>query len=438
MNLTYKSMGRLLIKIFARAIIISSIIFCACEKNQGSFTLGEEYIESQSELNLIETFAVDLSTVILDTVVTTGTGTLLVGNYRDYVFGKISSRSFFQLGIPDTFNVEADDVYDSLSLVLIYNDYFFGDTTRSQQLSVHRLTENIEAEDDYAITNATTFSYDPVPIGSIIYTPQPNSDMDTVSIKISDDIGRDLFTKLKEDSDILTDNERFIDFFHGLVLMADETYEGAIIGFKSDVSLILYTRRTDLTTVKINHEFKLEDTNKQFNNITHDFSATQLNALVKQQTELANTVTGGMAFLQGGIGLVIRVDFPALEDLLMFDRGVILKAQLCLSPSPNSYNEFDLPSQLVIYEADQRNLMLDDLGGVAYSTLTVDEFYNEETMYFFDITNYLTNELADSYVDPDKGLFITLPLTDLKTTFDRLIIDAQNQNTKLKIYYLSY
>jgi len=204
----------------------------------------------------------------------------------------------------------------------------------------------------------------------------------------------------------------------------------------------LYTSRGALTTEKINYEFRLENLTKQFNNIIHDFTSTQLNTLFEQRNELSSTKTGGLSFLQGGIGLVIRVDFSSLQEILLFDRGKIAEVQLSISPLRNSYNDFDLPPELILYESDNLNrrneLVLNNQGAVASSTLILDELYQEETTYLFDITKYLNDELADSYVDPEKGLLVTLPSDDLKAGFYRLIMDAQNQNTKLKIYYLSY
>jgi hypothetical protein len=423
-------------------IFITSLFVCACNEKAKKFPLGGEFIESQTDIYLIDTLSVSLSTIILDTVHTSGTGSLLIGNYRDDICGKISSRSYFQVGIPEDYDVNEGDLFDSLKLVIRYNKYFFGDTTRSQKISVHRLTENIESDDNHIITSVTFFNYDPLPIGSIFYTPTPNIETDTLFIKISDDIGLDLFEKLKDDSEILSNNESFINYFHGLALVADDAYDGAIIGFlankEEDLKLILYTSRKDLTVRKINYEFKLVDPTKAFNHISHDFTSTQLNTLVEQKTKLSSLQTGGLSFLQGGIGLAIRVDFPSLNELLLLDRGKILKAQLSISPLKNSYNDRDLPYKLIMYELGKRNGTLGMQDEVSSSTPTIDRLYNEETAYLFDITTYLINKLADSYADPDKNLLITLPSNYQQSTFCRLIVDAQNKNTKLKIYYLNY
>ena len=119
-------------------IFITSFFLNTCKENPGEFTLGEEFIESQTYITLIDTFSANLSTVILDTVITSGTESMLIGNYRDNVFGKITSHSYFQIGIPDSlelYDVQNDDIYDSLNLIIRYNNYFFGDTTRLQRIS---------------------------------------------------------------------------------------------------------------------------------------------------------------------------------------------------------------------------------------------------------------------------------------------------------------
>jgi hypothetical protein len=441
MNGKLKPIGSFQNMLLALILVISMATFYGCNKNPGKFALGKEFIESQTNLTLIDTLSVNLSTVILDTVVTSGTGRLLIGNFQDNAFGKIKSSSYFQIGIPESFEVLDDEQYDSLRLAIRYCNYSFGDTTRIQKISVHQLTESIEFDEGSTFDGKSSFSYNPEPIGSIVFTPNPSNESDTLFIEISDDIGRDFFTLLRDDSEILTNNESFINYFHGLVLVADDAYEGSIIGFyasEANVELILHTSREDVSSEKMNYEFKLQDLTRQFNNIVHDFSSTQLYALVEQQNELPSSMTGGSVFLQGGIGLAIKVSFPSLPDLLLYDRGIIMKAQLSLAPLLNSYSEFALPSNLTIYNSDQVNRMLTDQGEIAWSSLTIDDIYQEETAYTFDITDYITYELSDSYVDPEKGLLITIPTTDVKSTFDRLILDAQNENTKLKIYYLSY
>jgi hypothetical protein len=419
-------------------LLLTWVVFVTgCRNNPESSSLGKDFVESQTAVSLIDTFSVSLSTVILDRVVTSGEGSILVGSYHDDIYGTVTSNSYFQLGIPESYDVQSDDIYDSLHLVLQYNKYSFGDTTKNERIVVNHLTQNIVFDDQGAIASNASFTFDPNPVGSIIYTPRPNGSTDTLTIKIDDAIGRDLFRKLADNSEILNDNALFRDYFHGLVLRADENYDGSIVGFttvKQEAKLVLFTRMAT-SLAENNIVFGLEDSTRQFNNIVHDFNSTKLQSLTQQRYQLSSSSTGSLSFLQGGVGLAIRVDFPSFQEALLFKRMTILAAQLSIYPERNSYDKFDLPSGLIVYETDGANRLGN---AVAASSLVVDKLYEEETAYTFDVTSVLKSELADSYVDPEKGLLIMLSTNDQSNSFNRMIADAHGKNTDLRIYYLSY
>lgn len=417
--------------------LISGLFLYTCRENPAEYSLGRQFVESQTSLSSIDTFSVRLSTVLFDSVQTSGTSTVLLGNYRDAVFGSISSNSYMQMAIPSSHDVQQNDQYKSLYLVLRFNGYYFGDSTKPLKISAHQLTENIEYDYDNVINSTTSFRYQSDPLGSVVCTPRPNS-ADTVSIRIRDDIGVDLFTKLRDNADEITTNDLFTEYFHGLVLVTDDAYQGSIIGFsgnQQDVRLVLFTTRSDPTPEEIRTEFTMNDSSKQFNKIVYDRSATQLKGLSQQRNKLSSSSTAGLSFLQGGVGLAIRVDFPSLQQALLFQRSAIVSGQLSIAPLRNSYNDIGLPSALTLYESDALNR---SQSGISVSTLAIDELYHEETTYTFDVTQYLKNEFADSYLDPANGLLVTLPVGALNSSFARFIADAGNSKTRLKIYYLSY
>ena len=131
MKSNYMPLGNINNKLYALIILLTGIFFNACQNNPEKFTLGEEYVESQTNISLVDTFSVSLSTVILDDMPTSATETILVGHYRDDTFGEINSHSYMQFDIPVSVNLQTDENYDSLNLVLKYNTYSFGDTTKS-------------------------------------------------------------------------------------------------------------------------------------------------------------------------------------------------------------------------------------------------------------------------------------------------------------------
>ncbi len=175
MNLNSQTAGTARNPLFLGSILFCLLVSSSCQDNPGEYSLGREFLESQTAVFLIDTFAVSLSTVIFDTVSTSGTGNVLIGSYRDNVFGRMRSDSYFQIGIPESPDVQEDDHYDSLILMIRYNGYYFGDTSKSQRIVAYRLTENIEFDYGNVITSHTNFDYDPTPIGSLVYAPTPGN-----------------------------------------------------------------------------------------------------------------------------------------------------------------------------------------------------------------------------------------------------------------------
>jgi hypothetical protein len=119
-----------------------------------------------------------------------------------------------------------------------------------------------------------------------------------------------------------------------------------------------------------------------------------------------------------------------------------LKAELIIEPVKLSYDIFPLPEKLNFYDTDKLNrlngVLQDENGEAIVSSFTLDELFNEETFYTFDITSYINDELSDSYFDYDHGLLIGLEGATLKSTLVRMAVEGKNPPIKLKLYYLSY
>ena len=149
--------------------------------------------------------------------------------------------------------------------------------------------------------------------------------------------------------------------------------------------------------------------------------------------------TGGLAYLQGVTGLLIRVNFPSLQDIMLLTRDEIAEARLNLSPVETGSEDYRFPEELDLILTDEKNntgAIFASLNADGSSRFLLDELYNEETYYSFDVTQYIEAELEDAYIDPEDGILIVPAYPE--TRFTQLILDATNRNTKLMIYYLSY
>lgn len=423
-------------------LLIITHVMVSCSESPSEFSIGENFVESTTDITLIDTFAVDISTVILDTIKGNASGTSFIGTFKDEYIGKVSSSSYFQLGVPTNIgSIQSDERYDSLTLILNYNGYSYGDTTQLQSLLVYQLDENIVVDNNSIITTQTKFNYKSTPIGLLNYTPNPNGSVDTLSIKIDDNFGYELIEKIKNGSEVFESSTNFNNYFKGLIIKPNELQTGAIVGFNSEESsirLVLHTTLENITSENYSYEFSLYNYGMQFNNIEFDLSTTELNKLISQKEELSSNQLGGLALLQGGLGLALKIKFPTISELLLFDRGTIMKASFSLSLLKNSFDKDKLPTYLSVYAIDRFNRISDNSSGVTFTSLTIDEDYDEELNYNFDMTNYLVDELSDQYIDPDYGLMITLSQKNEVSNFSQVIFNTSHQNNKLKLYYVKY
>ena len=71
----------------------------SCKKADIKF--GDEFLDNDiTQIYKTDSFGVNLSTVYLDSFITSAKGTVLLGGYDDAKFGKITTQSYFDLTPP--------------------------------------------------------------------------------------------------------------------------------------------------------------------------------------------------------------------------------------------------------------------------------------------------------------------------------------------------
>jgi hypothetical protein len=187
---------------------------------------------------------------------------------------------------------------------------------------------------------------------------------------------------------------------------------------------------------------KFGNSNVQFNNIQYDLTNTLLKNLKATNNIISSSQTGNKAFLQGLIGLMPKIQFPTLKDLLMENHWKILRAELILEPVKTSYDIIKLPKELYLYDTDKHNKINNSLndasGAQIVASLYLDELFKEDTRYTFDITSFITSEFSDSYFDYEHGILVGLKGSEIVSTFGRMIIEGKRPAAKLRLYYLTY
>jgi hypothetical protein len=427
-----------------------TIVSCGTDTDTGEFVVGSDYLAVNNKVILIDTLTVEMSTINFDSLVTSNKSRVLVGNYDDPLFGKVKSNSYFQLAsdsyslISSTDTEAANYVFDSISMILKYDNYYYGDTTKVQTFDIHRLTQKVKPNtDDDSFYNNSALSYSSESLGTISYKPRP-LEKDSINIKMDAAFGEALFQKLKKRE--ITDFDSFKEYLNGLVLIPTTTNSSSVIGFNLSSKVRLYYSKyqgdAEDSFIK---DFTITDATKQFNAISLDKSGTLIQNLPASNSNLSSLLTNNQGYIQSGTGVACRIDFPNIKQLkYISDNGAIVDAELILKPVNNSYSDnYPLSDSLQVYVADKLNRISGTLntsaGKPLYATLNKksDEF-NENVLYSLSVGNFLQKEMLKQS-DSRSSLVFTLPT--ISKAVNRLVLGDQkhlNNKIQLKIYYISY
>lgn len=411
-----------------------------------------------------DTATVSISTYQFSPLPTSGTAMMLVGGIDESELGKLSVKSYFRVGNSAissiASSIPSDAVFDSLSLELPYSSYYYGDTTLHQAISLHRVAQEMELvevssawEDDEipvfvggsALYSNNNFDYDPTPLGSTAFYPKPNSYADTLKIKVGGSLGVDLWEMILAYDSKISNSEEFLEYLKGFVLVPSSDAK-SITGFYTDsLSLNIhysYTRTDGMRT----HSFismKVDNSTYQFNSIATDRQHSNVSSLVAgTESELVSSETDNKAYIQGLTGIVTKIRFPYMHEMMNRDDLTLNKAELIIESANTNQDQYPSPSSLVLlvgndYGVPAALLPLSYESGTqaaylqkAYATGT------GNNKYTFNLTEYISN-YRKAINNSKKVLYLSIPVSDLSSTANRLVI-AAGENKPLVTLRLIY
>lgn len=424
-------------------VILSSAGSCTKVKE---FTIGDNFVESGTHLIVVDTFRVDVSTKLLDSITTSNQKKAYAGNYSDALSGKINCMSYFRIKYETFEKIATSAIFDSAAFVFVYSKYNAGDTTSLMTLGVHKVTqEMVHYYDDSYFYNTTKFSYSTEPLGTVSFYPTPHSHDTTVSVPVNS-LGEELFNLILNNDEIISSADWFNDYYKGFVLKCEDPGNNLILGFKADEShlfLKVYYHLDLESPVQKEISVKMGNAADQYNRIGFDFSSSSLEKIKEGGDVVSSQDAGNIAVLQGLTGLVPMVRFPSVQDFLLETRRKVLKAELIFEPPTASYRIFPLPEKLYLYESDRwknfafNKILKNNDGQAVISTLSAD-YMSDDISYTMDITEYVVNELSDGYFDYNHGLFIGMSHDEMISSPARLIIETGKPAPKLKLTFITF
>ncbi|MBU3012629.1 DUF4270 domain-containing protein [Polaribacter vadi] len=431
---------------------LSIVYLTSCTADGATYEVGSDFIENDIQIRVIDTFTVKTGTFKLDSLITSGTGRILLGSIKDDDFGNTTAKSYLEL-VASAYSISNDAIYDSIGMILNYDTYYYGDTTKLQTYNLHRITETFEPEDSDDFYNSSFLDYDSQSLGEISFIPKPNKETDSLFIKMDDVLGEEIFDKIV-DNDI-NNSDDFLQYFKGLAIVPDASLDSHMLGFGSypststeeNSSMRLYYTIKDDDSEDNNYyvDFLISSSTQQFNQIETDYSTSVVGDFADVEEIRSSEDTNYATYIQSGTGLCTRIEIPSIKKLLEFsNEATTLSATLTFSPLNGSYSsENPLPESLLVYVVDHKNRFVKQLVDInetsayAYLNDNQDEF-SQNVSYSVDLSGYV-EEILLTESDLNYALMVLYETYDQNVS--NLIIEdnpATDNQVKLTVKYLNY
>jgi len=437
------------------AILLFAVtIFLRC--TDGQTEIGGEWVKVHTRVLMIDTCTVDISSVRLDSIPTSGGGRVFAGARQSSFWGTTTASTYMTFHVTSNFTgihseveYKEDIRFDSLTLYMLPDSMFCGDTLQMTTFRLYRLAEQVELNDDGKLYAHSSFAHESAPLVEYSYRPRPLRGKE-VEIRLPDRLGEEFLNLLVDKDDTMTDDENFRKYFKGILLDADPE-SGAIMGFKaSDTTCLLklYYRIIGYTEAEEHvADFKI-DTSLMFTHLEIDRTGTPLDGIGSRNEEIHSRYSDHIAFAQGLTGIYTKIGFPHLNNL----RGLgnyctAVSAELVVYPLAGSYNKQNyssLPPTLNLFESDENNIstggaIVDDSGeNLQSGSLTYDEQFPERTFYTYDITDFVNDQLGKIGVNKR---FLQMIDPNFGYTLDELVVGDQTRhekNIELRLKYAIY
>ncbi|MBL7742951.1 MAG: DUF4270 family protein [Chitinophagaceae bacterium] len=430
-------------------IFPAGLLLLSCTRQDVQF--GDNPENSYTNIVFTDTVSVALSTVILDSFATSNASSFLVGRYSDPYLGVISAKSFCQMTVPLSVPaIPSSALFDSLTFIFKPSDYYYyGDTMRQQTFYINELSQTITHTYSSSLYNTSDIPVKAIPLGSQTLHIRPVLD-DSVSIRLSDVKGQELFTKLRNLSTDVTTQEEFLNYFKGISISTGLNDTTAVYGVNGAAGAMI---------MRVHYHTTIPFPEKQyidFTSLSNEYSFNQVKAdragtgIVQGGnngiTEIIASQTNQRSFLQPGTGVYLKMIFPSLRSLVTTDKIVkLVKAELVVRPAYLSFdkNKYKLPSSLYLVQTDASNTagasVYDSTGSAVLNASPVtDDLYGENNYYRFNITTYI-NQLLTTSGSEDNGFFLMHDSPVSSMNVNRLVLNNSlhgSQSSKLLLYMI--
>lgn len=325
--------------LFAFCNLLFIATSCVDPTDLGSDLLSED----RAEVSFIDTLTLKATTVpgraqfVYGPAIAEQQSSYLLGKMTDPIFGLSTSTLYAQPRL-DFFDPDfSNTVLDSVVLLLPYNVdtmAYYGTLNEEFSLDVFRINEAFDRNRFYF--SDTSFSVDPIPLGSRTFVPRPFDSLDIVTynstfldtikfpphlrIPLSADFGNEL---LQLDSASLDNDAAFLDVFSGFRVEASTETRGLLSFNLLNTIGGIYLYYTKDDTLKRQFLVQLDQFSARFCTFEHDYSGSQVEQFLNDEN-----LGDSLIFVQGLAGVDTKIEIPhvrTLEDLIINKAELIVE-----------------------------------------------------------------------------------------------------------------
>ena len=340
-------MKQIFLLLFSAVLLLNS---CKKEISNGGLSLLNI---KNDDFGSIDTFALKVGSINVDTVNTSNPSYLMLGSYVDPVFGKYDAGFYAQARIsalkPDFGDLTKITV-DSLVLGMRFSDYY--GKLDEQNFEVYELSEDLIATKSYNTQSSIAVKSDNLVLqseGKI--TPKPygykftefvnDTIRDNIRLQLNPNLALRFITDSKNNPANFATMDAFLSYFKGLYVKVSNVNqqigEGGVMSFAYPPVLTIYYK---LDGVRKKFYFELNASGVRFNHVACDYVGTDVEKLVLGQLTDQKDFYAQANHVRGTVNLTTIKDLP--------NNSIVHFAKLILPVDYTSTNVYRLSSEIFV------------------------------------------------------------------------------------------
>ncbi len=418
--------------------LLPAIFLCACQGSGDNISSSTLQSNGDYEVVFTDTFTIECSTFLRDSVNTSFPVNYLVGEFSNETYGKVNCNSFFQVTLNnDDFAPGSGITFDSMVLVLTPN-YIYGAENGQIRMGVHRLKEALSVDSFYYSFSKT--DYEKEPLVEISFT---SDELGGNSLRIPlNELGEEINEKLDDvefSSVYFSDNDAFVTYLKGFALIT-QLSENSVIGWSSENSqntsqtglYFYYTFVLDEDTIHDEYRFGINENAQGYNQLVSERPSI-LNTLRNSGAILPSDMTANQVFIQAGSGILPEIKIPdILEFLSSADNLIVNRAEIYIPSIQNEIPFYDPPQTVFLFQSNENQDIIPFSEG-AFGEIGVATTVGND--YLIDITQYF-QYLIEGRVESEG--YILLPTLNGSSVNQFIFNDQTSEagSIQLLVYYI--